>query len=327
MSTAAAEDARADRDPRSAFDVSGTVPDEAVRMYQDAYEGSGFAAERTDRVFGYRFKVVGDDTMTFRSTRFDGRMHGEVEVRDEYVVMWTAEGGGRVDIGRDEVAFGPRTPMMFPSGRPFVFDLADLRQSLVQFDRAYLEGVAAEVHGVQPGPLVFDHARTPDPADLRSWNAQVQRAARIVLGPVPISGLALAETTRETAHVLLRTFPHTVLAPEVLLPQGATGRVRTAIEYMHASAHTPITTTDVAERVGLSVRGLQQAFQRQVGTAPNAMLRGIRLDRIHDELERGRPGETTVASVAVRWGFAHLGRFSAAYARRFGEYPRDTLQR
>ena len=327
MSTAAAEDARADRDPRSTFDVSGMHPEEAIRMYQDAYDGSGFAAERTDRVFGYRFKVVGDDTMTFRSTRFDGRMRGEVEVRDEYVVMWTAEVGGRVDVGRDEVSFGPRMPVMFPSGRPFVFDLADLRQSLVQFDRAYLEGVAAEVHGVQPGPLVFDHARTPDPADLRAWNAHVQQAARIVLGPEPLSRLAMAETTRETARALLRTFPHTVLAPEVPLPQGATGRVRAAIEFMHVSAHTPITTTDVAERVGLSVRGLQQAFQRQVGTAPNAMLRGIRLDRIHEELERARPGETTVASVAVRWGFAHLGRFSAAYARRFGEYPRDTLQR
>jgi transcriptional regulator GlxA family with amidase domain len=94
---------------------------------------------------------------------------------------------------------------------------------------------------------------------------------------------------------------------------------------MHAFAHTPISTTDVAEHVGLSVRGLQQAFQRQVGTAPNTMLRGIRLDRVRDELRRASAGEVTVAAVAVRWGFAHLGRFSGAYASRFGEYPRDTL--
>ncbi len=326
MSTAATHETRSDRDPRSTFDVAGVVPDEAVRMYEDAYEGSGFAVDLTERRFGYRFKVVGDDTMTFRSTRFDGRMRGEVEVRDEYVVMWTAEGGGTVDVGRDEVVFGPRMPVMFPNGRPFAFDLGDLRQSLVQFDRRFLEDAAAEVHGVQPGPLVFDHTTTPRPEDLRAWNAHVQRAARIVLGQTPLTPLALHETSRQTAAALLRTFPHTVLAPEVSLPQGASGRVRAAVEYMHATAHTPITTTDVAERVGLSVRGLQQAFQRQVGTAPNAMLRGIRLDRINDELRRARPGETTVAAVALRWGFAHLGRFSAAYAQRFGEYPRDTLQ-
>jgi AraC-like DNA-binding protein len=313
-------------DPRSAFETSGTVLEDALRMYEDAYEGAGFTAVRTDRPFAYRFRGVGNEQISFRSSRFDARVRGEVEMRDEYAVMWTADGGGRIDVGRDEVRLGPGTPMMFPTGRPFVFELADIRQSLVQFDRTTLEDAAAELHGVQPGPLVFDHAQAPRPEDLRSWNQQVQQAAAIVLGSAPVSALGLAETARTTAIALLTTFPHRLLAPEVALPQGATGRVREAVEYMHAFAHTPISTTDVADHVGLSVRGLQQAFQRQVGTAPNSMLRGIRLDRIREELRRGVPGELTVAAVAVRWGFAHLGRFSAAYASRFGEYPRDTLQ-
>ena len=314
-------------DPRIRFETSGADLEAAIGMYQDAYEGAGFRASRTERPFSYRFRVVGDDTMSFRSTRFDARMQGEIESRDEYVVMWLADGGGRVDVGRDEVAFAPGTPMTFPTGRPFAFDLQDVRQSLVQFDRAYLEGIAAEQHGTAPAPLVFDHTQPPRRADLRGWNAQVQRAAATVLGNAPVSPLVLAETARDTAVALLRTFPHTALAPDVAVPQGATGRVRAAVEYIHAFAHTPITTTDVAEHVGLSVRGLQQAFQRQVGSAPNAMLRGVRLDRVRDELRRAAPGELTVASVAMRWGFAHLGRFSAAYATRFGEYPRDTLQR
>lgn len=312
-------------DPRISFETSGDDLAAAIQMYEDAYDGAGFRAAHTERPFSYRFRVVGDDTMSFRSTRFDARMEGELEARDEYVVMWLADGGGLVDIGRQEVAFGPGTPMMFPTGRPFAFDLQDVRQSLVQFERTYLEGIAAEHHGTRPAPLVFDHTQAPRKEDLRGWNAQVQRAASTVLGNAPVSPIVLAETARDTALALLRTFPHTVLAPDVTLPQGATGRVREAVEYMHAFAHTPISTTDVAEHVGLSVRGLQQAFQRQVGTAPNTMLRGIRLDRVRDELRRASPGEVTVAAVAVRWGFAHLGRFSGAYASRFGEYPRDTL--
>lgn len=317
----------AEPDPRISFETSGVDLDAAVHMYEDAYASVGFTATRTERPFAYRFRVVGDDVMSFRSTRFDARMQGELDVRDEYVVMWTTDGGGRVDVGRQEVAFTPATPMMFPTGRPFAFDLQDVRQSLVQFDRTALERVAAEVHGAQPGPLVFDHTATPRTAELRGWNAQVQRAAAIVLGRASVSPLALAEVAQATARSLLRTFPHKLLAPDVPLPQGATGRVREAIEYMHAFAHTPISTTDVAEHVGLSVRGLQQAFQRQVGTAPNALLRGIRLDRVREELRRASVGDLTVASVAMRWGFAHLGRFSAAYAARFSEYPRDTLQR
>ncbi|MGN6409269.1 MAG: AraC family transcriptional regulator [Curtobacterium sp.] len=312
-------------DPRIRFETSGADLETAIHTYEDAYASAGFQANRTERPFSYRFRVTGDDTMSFRSTRFDARMRGEVESADEYVVMWLSDGGGVVDVGRQEVPFAPGTPMMFPTGRPFAFDLHDVRQSLVQFDRTFLERVAAEEHGTQPAPLVFDHTQSPRPEDLRGWNAQVRRAAEAVLGDAPVSQLSLAETARDTALALLRTFPHTVLAPDVTLPQGATGRVREAVEYMHAFAHTPITTTDVAEHVGLSMRGLQQAFQRQVGSAPYAMLRGIRLDRVRDELRRASPGDVTVAAVAVRWGFAHLGRFSGVYASRFGEYPRDTL--
>ncbi|MBO0983539.1 helix-turn-helix domain-containing protein [Rathayibacter sp. SD072] len=40
---------------------------------------------------------------------------------------------------------------------------------------------------------------------------------------------------------------------------------------------------------------------------------------------RGPPGTVTVADIAHRWGFAHLGRFSASYAQRFGENPKSTL--
>jgi AraC family transcriptional regulator, ethanolamine operon transcriptional activator len=34
-----------------------------------------------------------------------------------------------------------------------------------------------------------------------------------------------------------------------------------------------------------------------------------------------------VMSVAHRWGFKHLGRFSATYRRTYGELPSDTLRR
>jgi transcriptional regulator GlxA family with amidase domain len=35
---------------------------------------------------------------------------------------------------------------------------------------------------------------------------------------------------------------------------------------------------------------------------------------------------TTVSSVALACGFAHLGRFSATYASKFGEAPSVTLR-
>ncbi|WP_264933621.1 helix-turn-helix domain-containing protein [Streptomyces sp. A012304] len=53
-------------------------------------------------------------------------------------------------------------------------------------------------------------------------------------------------------------------------------------------------------------------------------LRNVRLGRVHAELLTGATGVTEVAG---RWGFTHLSRFSAAYRRRFGAAPSETLAR
>ena len=49
------------------------------------------------------------------------------------------------------------------------------------------------------------------------------------------------------------------------------------------------------------------------------------LDAVRKELRAKASGEVSVTEVAHRWGFAHLGRFSASYAHRFGERPSTTL--
>jgi transcriptional regulator GlxA family with amidase domain len=136
-----------------------------------------------------------------------------------------------------------------------------------------------------------------------------------------------AETARWAAGVLLDTFPHTsVRLPDVVLaPRNAS--LRQAVEYVHGRAHEPITPSSVAAHAGLTPRGLQQAFSRHLDTTPSDYLRAVRLDRVREELVEGRPETVTVAEVAQRWAFAHLGRFSASYVQRFDEYPRETLQR
>jgi transcriptional regulator GlxA family with amidase domain len=64
-----------------------------------------------------------------------------------------------------------------------------------------------------------------------------------------------------------------------------------------------------------------------LGASPMNYLRQVRLDKAHDELVSSSRDEALVSDIARRWGFGNLGRFSAAYVKRFGEYPRDTLLR
>jgi AraC-like DNA-binding protein len=100
--------------------------------------------------------------------------------------------------------------------------------------------------------------------------------------------------------------------------------VRRAIEYIEANLDEPIGFTDIAAASGIPGRTLTQHFRRFRGTTPMRYLRDARLDKVHDALHLAEP-EESIMSIAGNWGFGHMGRFAAAYRKRFGEAPSETL--
>jgi AraC-like DNA-binding protein len=100
-----------------------------------------------------------------------------------------------------------------------------------------------------------------------------------------------------------------------------------AVDIMEAEAHLPLTLSSIAARSQVSVRSLQLAFKRHLGTSPMSYLREVRLRRAHQTLLESDPSAVTVASVAYEWGFTNLGRFAAAHAARYREQPAKTLRR
>lgn len=84
---------------------------------------------------------------------------------------------------------------------------------------------------------------------------------------------------------------------------------------------------DLASAAGVSVRHLQQSFMHYADMPPTVWLRNRRLNAVRRDLLASDPARVTVAEVAMRWSFWHLGRFSQAYFALFGEYPKATLKR
>ncbi|MDP9527725.1 helix-turn-helix domain-containing protein [Pseudomonas protegens] len=84
---------------------------------------------------------------------------------------------------------------------------------------------------------------------------------------------------------------------------------------------------ELSQVAGVSLRQLQSAFKAFAGMAPSQWLRLRRLNSAHRELLGRQPSETTVAEVAMRWSFWHLGRFSSSYRALFKELPSETLKR
>lgn len=102
--------------------------------------------------------------------------------------------------------------------------------------------------------------------------------------------------------------------------------VRAAIDLIEARPQAPLTLTALATRCGVAPRTLQKGFQQHLGVSPMEYLRDVRLRRAHEELRAADPFADSVAAVARRWGFTHLGRFAAAHEAKYGQTPLRTLR-
>ncbi|MGW1208066.1 AraC family transcriptional regulator [Streptomyces sp. NPDC002499] len=102
--------------------------------------------------------------------------------------------------------------------------------------------------------------------------------------------------------------------------------VRTAIDIIESDPQAPLTLSLLADRCGVGPRTLQKAFQAHLEMSPMEYVRDVRLRRAHEELRGADPATDSVAAVARRWGFAHLGRFAAAHEAKFGQKPLHTLR-
>jgi AraC-like DNA-binding protein len=86
----------------------------------------------------------------------------------------------------------------------------------------------------------------------------------------------------------------------------------------------PLTIADLAREAGVGVRSLQLAFMACRGNSPKTVLSELRMARARARLITAGPRDS-VTNIALACGIAHLGRFSVAYRKRYGEMPSRTL--
>ncbi|SEK13644.1 AraC family transcriptional regulator [Paraburkholderia diazotrophica] len=102
--------------------------------------------------------------------------------------------------------------------------------------------------------------------------------------------------------------------------------VKRVEEYVRLHVHEPLTIERLAEFAGVSASTLFSGFRNCHGVSPMAWVRQLRLERVRDELRGAAAEPVSVTDVALKWGFAHLGRFAMEYKRMFGESPSVSLR-
>lgn len=101
---------------------------------------------------------------------------------------------------------------------------------------------------------------------------------------------------------------------------------REALRIFRDCIDDPPTVTELCEKVGARERTLYLSCVEAFGRPPAQLLLELRLNAARRAL--AHPTETTtVTHAAFRFGFTHLGRFSAMYGRQFGELPSATLHK
>ncbi|WP_019926066.1 helix-turn-helix domain-containing protein [Nocardia sp. BMG111209] len=226
------------------------------------------------------------------------------------------------DAGTDYFGSG-EIAVLTPPDLPYSGVIHTARYRITMFDPADLTRVAEVEAGI---PVELTGHRPVSVAAGRRLAATLAHLRQLVgdyNGQVP--PLVAATATQFLAATVLDTFPNTASA-ELTATDRADAHpaaLRRALAYMEGRVHDDIAVGDIAAAAYISVRALQLAFRRHLGTTPMAHLARLRLQGAHEQLTDGKGA--TVSAIATDWGFGHPGRFAALYRRHYGRSPAATL--
>ncbi len=245
-----------------------------------------------------------------------------------FLVQMPLAGHAHIDSGDQQVDSAPGTASVLnPDDATRMHWRAGTDQLMLRIARAQVERtLVGQLGRPLTEPLRFDLAfRWQDCAPWSCLLSYLLDCATQNPG-LAQNKLVVAQIEQLVSLVLLTSHQHNYseTAParrSTILPR----HVRRAQDFLQTHAHESICVDQLADVAGVSVRSLYAGFKEFLGVSPMHYLRDLRMDHVRTELLAGEA--SNVSGIALRWGFAHLGRFSNEYKQRYGESPSQTLRR
>lgn len=253
-------------------------------------------------------------------------------LKDFLLVMMPLSGSADVHCGNQHVHSTPALASVVTPTLPMrETNHADSDQIMVRIERSLLERVCAQHLGRElRHPIEFQLGMDLTAKNSESWLALIAYLIGELdrVGTPLLSPLAQAQIEHLMVTTLLLMQPHNfrtaLLQPA---PPLAPTYVKRVEEYIEENADQPLTVSELAAFAGVGSSALFAGFREFRNTSPMAYLKSVRLQRVHEDLNRASASRDTVTKIAMRWGFVHLGHFTAGYKRKFGESPSETLAR
>jgi AraC-like DNA-binding protein len=318
-------------DTPESFSIASSDVDQARSFFLDMYCPIAIDPLPTDADFQLESDVIRLGPLTIGQLQFATPVALTASGLDGYHITMPLTGTVHTWQAGQEVLAAPERAAIFRPGRSVrTRHVPESVQLDIRIEQAALEQELAGLLGHPiDGPIDLppDMDLTTGPG--RTWRRLVQlvRAESEDLEGLLYEPLIAEQLRHSILSGLLLTTPHRY-SDELVNPApcGPPRAVRRVVDAMNDGPERQFCVADLAAIAGMSVRSLQEGFRHHLGVAPMTYLRRIRLQRAHDTLVREQPQRVTVAAVAHRWGFTHLGRFASAYRARYGVSPSDTLR-
>lgn len=239
-------------------------------------------------------------------------------------------GTAQIHYGNETVSSSDHTGAVISATKPVRSSWsADADRLMVQLDRGSLERFATTVVGHSLArPLEFQLE-----LNLREGiGVGISAYIHFVVNQLchndlfQIYPLVRQQVSRTIFMMLLNGQPHSYSEEiRAVATPGAPLHIERAYQYILAHYDRDITIEELVEVSGVSIRSLYAGFKRYKGVSPMLALKNRRLEAVREDLLHAESVDS-VTSVALKWGFSHLGNFSRDYFRRFGEHPSETLK-
>ncbi|QYF95219.1 AraC family transcriptional regulator [Massilia sp. PAMC28688] len=247
---------------------------------------------------------------------------------DFYLVQMPLDGHALITSGTQRVGSNPDVAsVLSPCDSTVMHWSGDCDQLMVRIDRLLVDRAAGALSGrLEPETIRFQLGfrwRECPP-----WRCLVQYLNDCASHPFDPCQyrLLVAHLEQMVVATLLAAQPHDMRQPDTVRCTAVLPRhVKRVQEFLRANAGEPVSADQMALVAGVSLRSLYAGFKEYCGVSPMQYLRTLRLDGARQAL-LSEPN-CHIATIAMRWGFAHLGRFSVEYKERFGESPSQSLRR
>jgi len=280
---------------------------------------------------GMRVDQIGIGPVTMDRGTFDTDL--DLDVGPVGKLVFGQVSGGAVGYRTDRAEHWHGNGGAYMAGQPGHYRTSMFRGGLHEqavIDPALPGQIAATEPGRTERPVRFTGYEAISAAAARTWRHTYAYARNIVadLPDTVAHELLASNVARLLTATALATFPNNALTDPTIEDRhdGHLATLHRAVAFIDDNAHRDITVAEIAEAAHVTIRAVQHAFQRHMGTTPTAYLRRVRLDHAHQELAAADPARQTVTAIAYRWGFPSPSRFAAYYRDAYGVLPGQTLR-